>query len=428
MDEAASKVRMRQVAPPSKMQEIRQKLSKLNIDKEKAISEQKYEKAAKLRDKAQQVQEELNSAQAKWKQQGVSKITVTADDIADVVGEWTGIPVKQLAAKESERLLKLEKILTKRVVGQNEAVQAVAKAIRRARAGLKDPKRPIGSFLFLGPTGVGKTELAKALAEALFGSEDAIIRFDMSEYMEKYTVSRMVGAPPGYVGYQEGGQLTDAVRRKPYSIILLDEIEKAHTDIFNLLLQVLDDGRLTDGQGRTVDFRNTVIIMTSNAGAGYLKKNNTLGFSMDAGEKQSADNGEKMMLDEIKRIFKPEFLNRIDEQLIFHPLGRAELMKIIDILLSDVKKRLAEKNIGLEISPAAKNKLVEAGTDFKYGARPLRRSLQKMVEDEIAEQLLAGKFKTGDIIYIRKTDGNLVFDKKNNTKEKILNVPKQIKA
>lgn len=428
MDEAASKVRMRQVAPPSKMQEIRQKLSKLNIDKEKAISEQKYEKAAKLRDKAQQVQEELNSAQAKWKQQGVSKITVTADDIADVVGEWTGIPVKQLAAKESERLLKLEKILTKRVVGQNEAVQAVAKAIRRARAGLKDPKRPIGSFLFLGPTGVGKTELAKALAEALFGSEDAIIRFDMSEYMEKYTVSRMVGAPPGYVGYQEGGQLTDAVRRKPYSIILLDEIEKAHTDIFNLLLQVLDDGRLTDGQGRTVDFRNTVIIMTSNAGAGYLKKNNTLGFSMDAGEKQSADNGEKMMLDEIKRIFKPEFLNRIDEQLIFHPLGRAELMKIIDILLSDVKKRLAEKNIGLEISPAAKNKLVEAGNDFKYGARPLRRSLQKMVEDEIAEQLLAGKFKTGDIIYIRKTDGNLVFDKKNNTKEKILNVPKQIKA
>lgn len=419
MDEAASKVRMRQVAPPSKMQEIRQKLSKLNIDKEKAISEQKYEKAAKLRDKAQQVQEELNSAQAKWKQQGVSKITVTADDIADVVGEWTGIPVKQLAAKESERLLKLEKILTKRVVGQNEAVQAVAKAIRRARAGLKDPKRPIGSFLFLGPTGVGKTELAKALAEALFGSEDAIIRFDMSEYMEKYTVSRMVGAPPGYVGYQEGGQLTDAVRRKPYSIILLDEIEKAHTDIFNLLLQVLDDGRLTDGQGRTVDFCNTVIIMTSNAGAGYLKKNNTLGFSMDAGEKQSADNGEKMMLDEIKRIFKPEFLNRIDEQLIFHPLGRAELMKIIDILLSDVKKRLAEKNIGLEISPAAKNKLVEAGTDFKYGARPLRRSLQKMVEDEIAEQLLAGKFKTGDIIYIRKTDGNLVFDKKNNTEENI---------
>lgn len=427
MDEAASKVRMRQVAPTDKIQEIRQKLSNLNADKEKAISEQKYEKAAKLRDKTQQVQEELNLAQAKWKQQGVSKITVTADDIADVVGEWTGIPVKQLAAKESERLLKLEKILTQRVVGQNEAVQAVAKAIRRARAGLKDPKRPIGSFLFLGPTGVGKTELAKALAEALFGSEDAIIRFDMSEYMEKYTVSRMVGAPPGYVGYQEGGQLTDAVRRKPYSIILLDEIEKAHNDIFNLLLQVLDDGRLTDGQGRTVDFRNTVIIMTSNAGANYLKKNKTLGFSLETSKKQSADNGEKMMLAEIKRIFKPEFLNRIDEQLIFHPLGRTELMKIIDILLSDVKKRLAEKEIGLEISPAAKNKLVEAGTDFKYGARPLRRSLQKMVEDEIAEQLLAGKFKAGDTIYIRKTDGNLVFDKKNTAKEKI-DASKQIKA
>ncbi|SFT48572.1 ATP-dependent Clp protease ATP-binding subunit ClpC [Selenomonas sp. GACV-9] len=416
MDEAASKVRMRQVAPPDKVQEIRERLGRLNTEKEAAVASQDYERAAKLRDAVQTAESELDEARRRWEKRGNNRITVTADDIADVVAQWTGIPVRQLAAKESERLLNMEKILTRRVIGQKEAVTAVAKAVRRARSGLKDPKRPIGSFLFLGPTGVGKTELAKALAESLFGSEDAVIRFDMSEYMEKYSVSRMVGAPPGYVGYQEGGQLTDAVRRKPYSIILLDEIEKANPDVFNILLQVLDDGRLTDGQGRTVDFRNTVIIMTSNAGASFLKKQNTaMGFAIGSAadeEAQAEENARKRVLGEVKRIFKPEFLNRIDELLVFRPLGRPELAKIVDILLRDVKKRLEEKEIKLEISPSAKNKLVEAGTDFKYGARPLKRALQKHIEDAIAERLLGRQFKAGDTIYVRKSGDSLDFVKK----------------
>ena len=418
MDEAASKVRMRQISPPEKMQEIRDRLEKLLTEKEAAIAVQDYEQAAALRDQAQTVREEFDEARRKWEKKGTNRIKVAADDIADVVAQWTGIPVRQLAAKESERLLQMEKILTRRVVGQQEAVNAVAKAIRRARAGLKDPKRPIGSFLFLGPTGVGKTELAKALAQALFGSEEAIVRFDMSEYMEKYSASRMVGAPPGYVGYQEGGQLTDAVRRKPYSIILLDEIEKAHPDIFNLLLQVLDDGRMTDGQGRTVDFRNAVIIMTSNVGANFLKKQNVaMGFAI--GNLQEENKHEKeetsnRVLAEVKRVFKPEFLNRIDELLVFHPLGRPELNKIVDILLQDVKTRLAEKGIRLEVSLSAKNKLVEAGMDFKYGARPLKRALQKLVEDEIAERLLARQFKAGDTICVRKNGGSLDFVKKKS--------------
>lgn len=416
MDEASSKVRMRQVAPPDKIQDIRVRLEKLHTEKEEAIAAQDYERAAALRDEARQAQEELDEARRRWEKKGTSRITVTADDIADVVAQWTGIPVRQIAAKESERLLQMEKILARRVVGQQEAVHAVAKAIRRARAGLKDPKRPIGSFLFLGPTGVGKTELARALAQSLFGDEDAIVRFDMSEYMEKYSASRLVGAPPGYVGYQEGGQLTDAVRRRPYSIILLDEMEKAHPDIFNLLLQVLEDGRLTDGQGRTADFRNTVIIMTSNAGADFLKKQNAaMGFdigSPDHERKQEEELARKRVLGEVKRIFKPEFLNRIDELLVFHPLGRPELAKIVDILLQDVKARLAAKEIRLEISPSAKNKLVEAGTDFAYGARPLKRALQKLVEDEIAERLLSRQFKAGDTIYVRKVGGHLDFVKK----------------
>ena len=416
MDEAASKVRMGKVAPPSRVHSIREQLDKLHTEKEAAIAAQDYERAAKLRDEMQAVKESLDEARRNWEKKDHNRITVTADDIADVVAQWTGVPVRQLAAKESERLLNMEKILTRRVIGQEAAVKAVSKAIRRARAGLKDPKRPIGSFLFLGPTGVGKTELARALAEALFGSEDAVIRFDMSEYMEKYSVSRMVGAPPGYVGYQEGGQLTDAVRRKPYSIILLDEIEKANPDVFNILLQVLDDGRLTDGQGRTVDFRNTVIIMTSNAGASFLRKQNqAMGFSVRGDKeeaKQEEENGRKRVLSEVKRIFKPEFLNRIDELLVFHPLGRKELVKIVDILLKDVKKRLLEKDIKMEISPSAKNKLVEAGTDFKYGARPLKRALQKHIEDEIAERLLRHRFKAGDTICVRKNGDMLDFIKK----------------
>ena len=420
MDEAASKVRMRQVAPSEQVQSIRQKLEKLNVEKEAAITAQDYERAAKLRDQVQGIQDELEEAKRKWEKKGTNRITVTADDIADVVAQWTGIPVRQIAAKESERLLHMEKLLARRVIGQQEAVKAVAKAVRRARAGLKDPKRPIGSFLFLGPTGVGKTELARALSEALFGTEDAIIRFDMSEYMEKYSVSRMVGAPPGYVGYQEGGQLTDAVRRKPYSVILLDEIEKAHPDVFNILLQVLDDGRLTDGQGRTVDFRNSVIIMTSNAGASFLKKENTaMGFavgSVDDEQKEAEEAGKKRVLAEVRRIFKPEFLNRVDELLVFHPLGHPELVKIVDILLRDVKARLEEKDIQLEISPSARNKLVESGTDFKYGARPLKRAIQKLIEDEIAERLLARSFKAGDTIYVRKAGDKLDFIKKEPKK------------
>ena len=416
MDEASSKVRMRQVSPPEKVQEIREQLEKLLAEKEAAIAAQDYERAAVLRDRAQAAQSELAEARRRWEKKGTNRITVTADDIADVVAQWTGIPVRQIAARESERLLQMEKILTRRVVGQQEAVNAVAKAIRRARAGLKDPKRPIGSFLFLGPTGVGKTELAKALAQSLFGSEDAIVRFDMSEYMEKYSASRLVGAPPGYIGYQEGGRLTDAVRRKPYSIILLDEIEKAHPDIFNLLLQVLDDGRLTDGQGRTADFCNTVIIMTSNAGAGFLRKQNAaMGFAISSpqdAQKHAEEDARRRVLGEAKRIFKPEFLNRIDELLVFRPLGRPELAKIVDILLQNIKARLAEKEIRLEVSPSAKNKLLEAGTDFKYGARPLKRALQKHVEDEIAERLLARQFKAGDTICVRKNGDKLDFVKK----------------
>ena len=431
MDEAASKVRMKQVAQPEKLQEIRARLEKLGVEKEAAISAQDYERAARIRDDEQKVKDELEEAKRRFEKRGKSRITVTADDIADVVAQWTGVPVRQIAAKESDRLLHMEKILTRRVVGQQEAVEAVSKAIRRARAGLKDPKRPIGSFLFLGPTGVGKTELAKALSEALFGTEDAIIRFDMSEYMEKYAVSRMVGAPPGYVGYEEGGQLTDAVRRKPYSIILLDEIEKAHPDVFNVLLQVLDDGRLTDGKGRTVDFRNTVIIMTSNAGATLLKKSApALGFAVGSGdEKQEAeDAAKKRVLGEVRHIFKPEFLNRIDELIVFHPLGREELSKIIDILLRDVRTRLAEKEIRLDVSPAAKNVLVEKGTDFKYGARPLKRAIQKLIEDEIAEHLLERDFLRGDTIQVRKSGAKLDFVRKDKEKAKEKAVSKTTEA
>ena len=414
MDEAASKVRMQQVEEPQDMRGLQEKLQKLDADKEAAITAQDFERAAAFRDQEKKLREALAAEKKRWEKKESSHITVTAEDIADVVGQWTGIPVRKLAAKESERLLHMEKLLAHRVVGQDEAVQAVSKAVRRARAGLKNPKRPIGSFLFLGPTGVGKTELARALAEALFGSEEAIIRFDMSEYMEKYSVSRLVGAPPGYVGYQPGGQLPDAVRRKPYSIVLFDEIEKANSDVFNILLQVLDDGRLTDGQGRTVDFHNTVIIMTSNAGAEHLRDSApTMGFATrKETQEEKHDAAQKQVLAEVKRMFKPEFLNRIDELIVFHALGRAELAKIVDILLRDVRARLAEKDLQLEISPSAKNKLVEAGTDFQYGARPLRRAIQKLIEDPIAEKLLGRAFKKGDTIYVRKAGDELTFEKK----------------
>lgn len=414
MDEAASKVRMKAVAQPDDVKVMEKKLADIRVEKMAAINAQEYERAAKLRDSEGELKNALEAARTAWHRDENTHIVVEADDIAEVVGQWTGIPVKRIAAKESERLLKLEKLLKKRVVGQDEAVVAVSKAIRRARAGLKDPKRPIGSFLFLGPTGVGKTELARTLAATLFGSEDSIIRIDMSEYMEKYSVSRMIGAAPGYIGYDEGGQLTDAVRKKPYSIVLFDEIEKADQEVFNLLLQVLEDGRLTDGQGRTIDFKNTVIIMTSNVGAQMLRDEApAMGFlTHEATQEERARDVKKLVMGEVKKTFKPEFLNRIDETIVFRPLGKDELAQIVDILLGGVRERLREKKIDLAISPAAKARLIEQGTDFKFGARPLKRAIQKHVEDSIAEQILAKKFEAGDTIYIKKTNGELEFVKK----------------
>lgn len=415
MDEAASRVRLQAFSIPPDVKEIEKRLEQVRTEKEAAIAAQEFERAASLRDMEQQIREELEGKQKMTKQRGNERIIVTAEDIAHVVSTWTRIPVKKLAEEESERLLKLEEILHNRVVGQHEAVQAVARAVRRARAGLKDPKRPIGSFLFLGPTGVGKTELSRALAEALFGDETATIRLDMSEYMEKHTVSRLVGAPPGYVGYEEGGQLTDAVRRKPYSVILLDEIEKAHYDVFNMLLQVLEDGRLTDSQGRTVDFKNTVIIMTSNVGSQHLKKDAaSLGFLSD--ERAKANAGEfakNRVLDEAKRVFRPEFLNRIDEIIVFSSLTDEDLKQIVEIMLKEVSQRLAHANLNIELSEAAKQELLKEGRDHAYGARPLRRAIQKMIEDEVSEMIIKQVITGGDTVMVDADEnGKLKFSKK----------------
>ena len=410
MDEAAAKVRLKTVNIPTNISQLEQKIQDLKKAKEKAIDNQDYELAATIRDQEIQIKEELATAKTAWETQNNAQIAVTEEDIADVATLWTGIPVKRLVAKEADRLLHIEDIIHKRVVGQNEGVNAVAKAIRRARAGLKDPKRPIGSFLFLGPTGVGKTELARSLAEAIFGDESAMIRFDMSEYMEKHTVSRMLGAPPGYIGYDEGGLLTNAVRRKPYAVILLDEIEKAHPDIFNILLQVLDDGRLTDSQGRTVDFKNTVIIMTSNAGAFklQLQKTNTMGFTVNE-DKQIKQNAKKIVMDEVKRQFKPEFLNRIDEIIIFEPLTDKELTQIVTLLLNDVQKRLAEMDIELIIKDEVKSYLLKHGTDTIYGARPLKRAVQRYLQDPLAEQLLQKNIKSMQKIIVDCVEDKLTF-------------------
>lgn len=410
MDEASAKVRLKTVNNPTNISQLEQKIQDLKKAKEKAIDNQDYELAATIRDQEIQIKEELSTAKVAWETQNNAQIAVTEEDIADVATLWTGIPVKRLVAKEADRLLHIEDIIHKRVVGQNEGVNAVAKAIRRARAGLKDPKRPIGSFLFLGPTGVGKTELARSLAEAIFGDESAMIRFDMSEYMEKHTVSRMLGAPPGYIGYDEGGLLTNAVRRKPYAVILLDEIEKAHPDIFNILLQVLDDGRLTDSQGRTVDFKNTVIIMTSNAGAFKLQpqKTNTMGFAVNE-DKQIKQNAKKIVMDEVKRQFKPEFLNRIDEIIIFEPLTDKELTQIVTLLLNDVQKRLAEMDIELIIKDEVKSYLLKHGTDTIYGARPLKRAVQRYLQDPLAEQLLQKNIKSMQKIIVDCVEDKLTF-------------------
>lgn len=411
MDEAASRARLAAFSIPPDVKEVEKELEGLRAEKEAAIAAQEFEKAAELRDKEQRIRESFENRQREWKQRGNERIVVTEDDIAHIVATWTGIPVKKLAQEESERLLRLEETLHSRVIGQHQAVQAVAKAVRRARAGLKDPKRPIGSFIFLGPTGVGKTELARALADALFGDEMNMIRLDMSEYMEKHTVSRLVGAPPGYVGYEEGGQLTDAVRRKPYSVILLDEIEKAHNDVFNMLLQVLEDGRLTDSQGRTVDFKNTVIIMTSNVGAQHLKKESaTMGFLAEQRQGDAGEAAKNRVLDEVKRAFRPEFINRIDELVVFASLIQEELRKIVDLMLLEVSKRLKEQEILLEVTEAAKDLILKRGYDPVYGARPLRRAIQKLVEDEISEILLRQEATAGTTVLVDMgEEENLVF-------------------
>lgn len=416
IDEAASRVRLQTFIAPPDLKDKEQELENIRKEKEAAVLAQEYEKAAELRDKEQRLRQELDDLKQNWQRQrnqGEGAI-VTSDEIAHIVASWTGIPVKKLAEEESERLLKMEEILHQRVIGQEEAVSAVARAIRRARAGLKDPKRPIGSFIFLGPTGVGKTELARALAEALFGDEDAMIRLDMSEYMEKHTVARLVGAPPGYVGYEEGGQLTEAVRRKPYSVVLLDEMEKAHPDVFNTLLQVLEDGRLTDGKGRTVDFRNTVVIMTSNVGANLIKKEASLGFK--AGEAEDKrDAYEKMkdkLMDQLKHTFRPEFLNRIDEIIVFHPLEKEHIQHIVDLMLTALNKRLQDFGVQVEVTPAAKEVLVKKGYDPAFGARPLRRAIQRMVEDQLSEELLKGTFALGDTVIVDAEDGRLICRKK----------------
>lgn len=417
IDEAAAKVRMEASSTPEGLKKKEEALESVNKEKEAAVSAQDFEKAAIYRDQAKKLQTEIDTLKKDWKGGDHDHLTVTEEDVAEVVSKWTGVPVQNLKKSDSERLLHLEDELHKRVIGQDEAVHAVATAIRRARAGMKDPKRPIGSFLFLGTTGVGKTELARALAECMFGSEKNMIRFDMSEYMEKHEVSRLVGAPPGYVGYEEGGQLTDAVRRNPYSVILFDEVEKAHMDFFNILLQVLDDGRLTDGQGRTVDFTNCVIIMTSNLGSNFLKGHmgKKLGFS--SGEKEEKEEKEesfedirKMIMDEVKRTFRPEFINRIDEIIVFHPLTPENLSEIVDLMLKKVAGKLERFHVSLDVSDEAKKVIIADGTDVEYGARPLKRTIQKEMEDPISELILQDGLKDKKVLHVGKDEkGKLTF-------------------
>ncbi|TCS81580.1 ATP-dependent Clp protease ATP-binding subunit [Tepidibacillus fermentans] len=411
IDEAASKVRLVSYTVPPNLKELEAQLAEVKKEKEAAVQSQEFEKAASLRDKEQQLKEELERTKNEWKEhQGRTDTEVTVEDIAQVVSSWTGIPVSKINEEESERLLKMEDILHQRVIGQEEAVRAISRAIRRARAGLKDPKRPIGSFIFLGPTGVGKTELARALAEAMFGDENAIIRIDMSEYMEKHSTSRLIGAPPGYVGYEEGGQLTEKVRRKPYSVVLLDEIEKAHPEVFNILLQVLEDGRLTDGKGRTVDFRNTIIVMTSNVGAEMIKKSTGLGFSTRTAE-QDYDSMKDRVIGELKRSFRPEFLNRLDEIIVFHSLNEEHIKQIATLLAEQLRKRLIEFGVDFELTEAAKDFLAKEGYDPNFGARPLRRALQKHIEDKLSEELLKGTIKKGDKVTIDVENNELVVKK-----------------
>lgn len=416
IDEASSKVRLGAFIKPEEISKTEAEIEKLEADKEEAIKAEAYEKAGEIKKKQLKKYEKLEKLNTKWQNEKNNRnLVVDEESIALVVSDWTKIPVNKLSIGESERLMRLEETLHERVVGQDEAVTSIARAIRRGRVGLKDPKRPIGSFLFLGPTGVGKTELSKTLADAMFGNENSLIRVDMSEYMEKHSVSKMIGSPPGYVGYEEGGQLSEKVRRNPYSVILFDEIEKAHPDVFNVLLQILDDGVVTDSSGRKVDFKNTIIIMTSNAGAENIVSPKNLGFNTSKDPEQDYKNMKNKVMDEVKRIFKPEFLNRIDEMIVFHMLTKENVARIVDIMMNSINKRIKEQlNITIELSDAAKSYIVDAGYDEKYGARPLKRALQQKVEDELAEQILEGRIKSSDVVYVDKKEDSekLVFSVK----------------
>ena len=411
IDEAASRVRIKAFTAPPDMKEQEAKLEALNKETEEAVAHEDFEKAARLRDEKKQLNNEMTERRRDWEQRRNAKIEIVGqDEVAQIVSAWTGIPVTRMTEDEAARLVNLEEILHARVVGQEEAVKAVSRSVRRARAGLKDPNRPIGSFIFLGPTGVGKTELCKALGEALFGDEDSLIRIDMSEYMEKYSVSRLIGSPPGYVGYEEGGQLTEKVRRKPYAVILLDEVEKAHPDVFNILLQILEDGRLTDGQGRVVDFKNTVIVMTSNAGAHELKRQRSLGFGSSENTEKAYDTMRENIMEEVKRTFRPEFLNRVDEIIVFHALEQSEIDQIARLMMRSVEKRLAERGIRLTVDEDALKLISAAGYDLQYGARPLRRAIQRMVEDALSEEILMGHIRLGDEVRGVNRDGELKFE------------------
>lgn len=413
IDEGASKVRLASLTSPDNVKELEDEIADYEKEKASAINEQDFERAARLRDEQKELQTKLDDAKKKWQeQQKGNSGEVTAEDIAKIVSEWTGIPVVQLTKEESERLLNMENVLHERVIGQSEAVTAIAKAIRRGRVGLKDPKRPVGSFIFLGPTGVGKTELCKALAEAMFGDENAMLRLDMSEYMEKHTVSKLIGSPPGYVGFEEGGQLTEKVRRKPYSVVLFDEIEKAHPDVFNMLLQILEDGRLTDSQGRTVDFKNTVIIMTSNVGARLItEKQSSLGFNS---ENENAEESEKkdikeLVTGELRKVFRPEFLNRVDDIIVFNKLNKDEIKQIAVKMLKTLENRLDKMNIKISFTDNAVSEIADKGFDENYGARPLRRAIQNEIEDPLSEQMLEGKVKDGAVVTCDFADGQFTF-------------------
>jgi ATP-dependent Clp protease ATP-binding subunit ClpC len=413
IDEAGSKARLSIMTAPPDLKQLENSIKQLNKDKETAVNDQDFEKAAKYRDEERKAREELEKELGKWRQKNANKeIEVTEDDVAQIVADWTGIPISRLEEKETERLLRMEEEIHKTVVGQDEAVSAIANAVRRSRAGLKNPRRPIGSFVFLGPTGVGKTLLARALAEFMFGDEEALIQLDMSEYMEKFNVSRLVGAPPGYVGYEEGGQLTERVRRKPYSVVLLDEIEKAHPDVFNMLLQVLEEGRLTDSFGRQVDFKNTIMIMTSNIGADLIKKRGSLGFKIEK-ENLTYDDMKSKLNEEIKKTFKPEFLNRIDDVIVFHALSREDLGKIVDIEVNEVKERLKEQDINIELTKDAKEFLIEKGFDVVFGARPLKRTIARFLEDPLAQSLLKGEIDKTKLTIVKYKNDRLIFESKS---------------